>query len=104
MRIERRRAARHPFTATAEIVDEKESVRTTSRVSDLSLHGCYVEMVNPFVQGTNVLMEIFTENEFLETHATVVYFEPKQGMGLTFTEMPACFASVLSKWLKQAGG
>jgi hypothetical protein len=49
-------------------------------------------------------MEIFTENEFLETHATVVYFEPKQGMGLTFTEMPACFASVLSKWLKQAGG
>jgi hypothetical protein len=104
MRLERRRAPRHPFVATADIVDEKESVRTTTRVSDLSLHGCYVEMMNPLPQGTNVLMEIYTDTEFLETHATVVYFEPKQGMGLTFTEMPACFASVLNKWLEQAGG
>ncbi len=103
MRPERRRAPRQPFIATADIVDEKESVRTTSRVSDLSLHGCYVEMMNPFPQGTNVLMEIYTETEFLETHATVVYFEPKQGMGLSFTEMPACFAGVLNKWLEQAG-
>ena len=104
MRPERRRSPRHPFIATADIVDERESVRTTTRVSDLSLHGCYVEMMNPFPQGTNVLMEIYTETEFLETHATVVYLEPKQGMGLTFTEMPACFASVLNKWLEKAGG
>ncbi|MGB8495810.1 MAG: PilZ domain-containing protein [Candidatus Acidiferrum sp.] len=104
MRLERRRAPRHPFVASADIVDERESVRTTSRVSDLSLHGCYVEMMNPLPQGTNVLMEIYTDTEFLETHATVVYFEPKQGMGLTFTEMPACFASVLNKWLEQASG
>ena len=104
MQRDRRREPRHPFVATAEIVDEKESVRTTKRVSDLSLHGCYVEMMNPFPQGTNVLMEIYTETEFLETHATVVYFEPKQGMGLTFTEMPACFATVLSKWLERAKG
>ncbi len=76
----------------------------TTRVSDLSLHGCYVEMTDPFPQGTNVLMEIFAENEFLETHATVVYLEPKQGMGLTFTEMPPFFASVLSKWVERAGG
>jgi hypothetical protein len=104
MRPERRRASRHPFVATADIVDGKESVRTTTRVSDLSLHGCYVEMMNPLPQGTNVLLEIYTETEFLETHATVVYFEPEQGMGLTFTEMPACFANVLNKWLEQAGG
>jgi hypothetical protein len=103
MQPERRRAPRHPFTARAEIIDEKESVRTVSRVSDLSLHGCYVEMMNPLPQGTNVLMEIYTETEFLETHATVVYLEPKQGMGLTFTEMPPFFARVLSKWVEQAG-
>ncbi|HXR33077.1 MAG TPA: hypothetical protein VN830_05195 [Verrucomicrobiae bacterium] len=61
-------------------------------------------MMNPFPQGTNVLMEIHTETESLETHATVVYLEPKQGMGVTFTEMPACFASVLNKCLEQASG
>jgi hypothetical protein len=104
MRPERRRAPRYPFTAMAEIVDQKESIRTTSRVSDLSLHGCYVEMMNPFPQGTNLLIEIHTETEFLETYATVVYLEPKQGMGLRFSEMPAYFASVLSKWLEHADG
>ncbi len=104
MRAERRRAPRYPFIAMAEIVDEKENARTSSRVSDLSLHGCYVEMMNPFPQGTNVLIEIYTETESLEAHATVAYFEPKQGMGLTFCEIPPYFASILNKWLVQANG
>jgi hypothetical protein len=104
MRAERRREPRYPFIAMAEIVDEKENARTSSRVSDLSQHGCYVELVNPFPQGTNVMIEIYTETEFLETHATVAFFEAKQGMGLTFREMPDYFASVLNKWLVQAKG
>lgn len=104
MRAERRRAPRFPFIAMAEIVDEKENARTSSRVTDLSLHGCYVEMMNPFPQGTNVMIEIYTETEFLEAHATVAYFEPKQGMGLTFNEMQPYFATILNKWLVQVNG
>ncbi len=104
MQAERRRAPRYPFIATAEIVDEKENARTSSRISDLSQYGCYVEMLNPFPEGTNVLIEIYTETEFLEAQATVAYLEPKQGMGLTFGEMPPYFASVLNKWLVQANG
>jgi hypothetical protein len=36
MRTERRREPRHPFVARAEIIDEKENARTSSRVSDLT--------------------------------------------------------------------
>jgi hypothetical protein len=104
MRAERRRVQKHPFIAMAEIVDEKENARTSSQIRDLSPHGCYVEMVNPFPQGTNVLIEIYTESEFLEAHATVAYLEPKHGMGLTFSELPPQFAGVLNKWLRQANG
>jgi len=82
MRTERRLAPRYPFLAMAEIIDEKENARKSSQVRDLSLQGCYVEMINPFPEGTNVMVEIYTENEFLETRAKVAYFEPKQGMGL----------------------
>jgi PilZ domain-containing protein len=99
MRLERRRSPRYLFAATAEITDEKEHARTSSRVSDLSLHGCYIEMMNPFPQGTNVLIEIYTDTDFLEAHATVAYLEPKQGMGLTFNEMQPYFKRVLNKWL-----
>jgi hypothetical protein len=104
MKTERRIARRCPFIATAEIVDEKENARTSSRISDLSLNGCYVEMMDPFPQGTNVMIEICTETESLETRATVAHFEPKQGMGLTFREMPEHFTSVLNRWVVQAKG
>jgi PilZ domain-containing protein len=102
MRTERRVAPRYPFIAMAEIIDEKENARKSSQVRDLSLQGCYVEMINPFPEGTNVMVEIYTESEFLEARARVAYFEPRQGMGLTFDEMPAYFAKILNRWLQQA--
>jgi len=104
MRTERRREARYPFIAMAEIVDEKENARTSSRISDLSLHGCYVEMTNPFSAGTSVSIEIYTETESVEAQATVAFFEARQGMGLTFQEMPEHYTGVLKKWLAQAKG
>jgi hypothetical protein len=104
MAIERRRTPRYPFIARAEIIDEKENARTSSRISDLSLQGCYVEMMNPFPEGTSVVIEIYTETESLEAHGTVARIEPKRGMGLTFDEMPPSFAGVLNKWVEQAQG
>jgi PilZ domain len=102
MRTERRLAPRYPFIAMAEIIDEKENARKSSQVRDLSLQGCYVEMINPFPEGTSVMIEIYTETEFLEARGRVAYFEPKQGMGLTFSEMPEYFAKTLNRWLSQA--
>jgi hypothetical protein len=104
MRTERRRETRYPFIAMAEIVDERENARTSSRISDLSLHGCYVEMMNPFPAGTNVMIEIYTETESVEAQATVAFFEAKQGMGLEFREMPDYYTHVLHRWLVQAKG
>jgi hypothetical protein len=100
--IERRRVPRVPFSAAAEILDEHDDSRTPTRIRDLSLGGCYVEMTNPFPAGKNVLIEIYTDSEFLETHATVAFFEPSQGMGLTFSVMQPFFTEVLNKWLAQA--
>jgi hypothetical protein len=104
MRAERRRTQRYPFVASIEITDEKENARTSSQISELSLHGCYVAMANPFPEGTNVTVEIYTDAEFLETHAKVAYVEPKRGMGLVFEELPSYFTTVLNNWLSQAKG
>lgn len=99
MHTERRRSPRHPFLASADITDEKENIRSASKVSDLSLEGCYVEMADPFPPGANVTIEIYTDDDFLESHATVVRYEPKTGMGLSFHEMQPHFAGILKKWL-----
>jgi len=102
MGIERRRSPRYAFAATAEIFDEKENARTSSQVSDLSMQGCYVEVRNPFPQGTSVFVEMYTETEFLEVHATVAFLKAKVGMGLTFNDLQPCFTTVLNKWLGKA--
>lgn len=99
---DRRRTVRYPFVATVEITDEKETTRSSSQMTDLSLHGCYVETQNPFPQGTSVLVEIYTDSEFLETQATVAYRDPHTGMGLQFGEMQPYFAGVLTRWLAKA--
>ena len=102
MPVERRRSPRIPFAASAEIIDEAENTRSTSQVCDLSLHGCFVQLPNPFPEGTSVTIEIYKDEDFVETPATVAYNMPKRGMGLTFVGMEPQFASILKKWIAQA--
>ena len=85
--------------ASAEIIDDEENTRSSSQVSDLSLHGCCVKASNPFPVGTSVTIEIYRDADFLEAPATVAYFTPKKAMGLAFTGMEPRFAAVLKKWL-----
>jgi len=99
---ERRRTPRYPFSAIAEIVDQQEDLRVQSQVRDLSSGGCYVETPDPLPPGKNVIVEIYTDNEFLESHATVAFSESHHGMGLCFGVMQPYFAAILHAWLAQA--
>ena len=85
--------------ATAEIIDEEENSRSSSEVSDLSLHGCCVKMQKPFPVGSTVTVEIYRDADFLESTATVAYATPQCMMGLTFTAMEPQFAAILKRWL-----
>jgi hypothetical protein len=104
MPVERRRSARIPFVASAEVIDDEENSRTSSQVSDLSLDGCCVKAPNPFPVGTSVTIEIYRDSEFLEAPATVAYFTPQRAMGLAFTSLEPRFAAILKKWLATIPG
>jgi hypothetical protein len=101
MPVERRQSPRIPFAASAEIIDESENTRSASQVCDLSLQGCFVQLPNPFPEGTPVTIEIYKDEDFVETPATVAYFVAKRGMGLAFTDTEPQFASILKKWIAQ---
>ena len=58
MKREQRRTPRYTFIASAELIEQKTDVRIATRVSELSLNGCYLDMMNPFPQGTLVLVKI----------------------------------------------
>jgi hypothetical protein len=55
---ERRLTPRYSFIASAELVDAKSGTGIATRISELSLQGCYLDMVNPFPVGTIVLIKI----------------------------------------------
>lgn len=99
---EKRRSPRYSFIASAELIEEKADVRIASRVSELSLHGCYLDMMNPFPTGTIVLVKIAAGDAFFEAKSRVVYSQPNMGAGVGFLEIAPGSQEVLERWLDGA--
>ena len=96
---ERRRTPRFAFVAAAEILEENSGSRMSTRISDLSLAGCYVDTINPLPDGTPVHLKIFVESQTFEAPATVVYSHAHLGMGLRFGDVQANSRNMLQNWL-----
>ena len=99
---DRRRVPRFPFVAHAEITEEGSETKTTVYTSDLSLYGCYIRLTNPLPCGTHIVIKIFSETDFFQAPATVVYSQANQGNGLSFHDVKPHFLPTLQKWLSQA--
>jgi hypothetical protein len=97
-----RREPRFPFIASAEVHEENSGSRMSSRISDLSFGGCYVDTINPLPGGTAVHLKIFTETHSFEAPATVVYSVTHMGMGMKFRDVEPKYEEVLRLWLTEA--
>ena len=94
-----RAVRRCPFVAAAEVTELRSGTRLPARTSELGLGGCYIDVLNPFPQGTAVHLKILRDQGVFEAQAKVVYCDPKFGMGLAFSEMTPAHRSVLEAWL-----
>ena len=102
MQQERRRTPRYPFIATAEVIDQATKTSVSTRVAELSLHGCYIEMANPLPQGNEILVKVYSEGKFFEGAGKVVYAVPNQGIGVCFHDLRQQYLVVLKEWLIKA--
>jgi hypothetical protein len=101
---DRRSSERFPFSAVTEIVDSASATRITARVSDISLTGCYLDVINVFSPGTKIQINIRHGNVHFEASGTVVYSLSGMGMGITFNPVGPDMASVLKRWIAQVRG
>lgn len=99
---EQRRSPRFPFVAVAEITEKESSEKLVTRVSELSVNGCYIDEQNPFPSGTIVTLKIFSKSEVFDATAKVLYAHPNLGMGLVFQELSLRSGAVLREWLLAA--
>ncbi len=102
MKREQRRTPRYTFIASAELIEQKTDVRIATRVSELSLHGCYLDMMNPFPESTLVLVKIFAGEDFFHAKAKIIYVQPNLGCGVSFLEVEPQALAVLGRWLETA--
>jgi hypothetical protein len=102
LRKEQRRTPRYTFIASAELIEEKTDVRIATRVSELSLHGCYLDMMNPFPQETLVLVKIFAGDDLFQAKSRIIYVQPNLGAGVVFLEIEQPHFTVLHGWLEEA--
>jgi hypothetical protein len=98
---EKRRSPRYQFIASAELVEERSDVRIATRVSELSRHGCYLDMMNPFPTHTPVLVKISAGEAFFEARGKIVYSQLNMGAGVSFQEIEPQYVEVLERWLDE---
>jgi len=99
---ERRRGPRYPFIASAELIEQKADVRIASRVSELSLNGCYLDMRNAYPMGGLVLVKISAGEDFFQAKGKVVYSQMNMGAGVGFLEIDKPSQTILERWMDEA--
>lgn len=99
MRPELRRSPRYLFFASAEITDTGSQSTTSAHTSEICRHGCYLDMMNPFLDGTALRVRITHDGQALETAARVVHSKPNVGMGLSFDQIGAHQEPIIEQWL-----
>jgi PilZ domain-containing protein len=84
---ERRRSPRFRCSGSAEFRPEGSDVRMWGTLTDISLHGCYVEMNSTFPVDTRVSLTIEALGVRVRVQATVRVSYPFLGMGMCFSEI-----------------
>jgi len=84
---ERRRSIRYRCSGSVDFRSEGSDVRMWGTLTDVSLHGCYVEMNTTFPVGTKVDLNLEAMGIRVRVQGTVRVSYPFLGMGIMFTEI-----------------
>lgn len=99
MDSERRNAPRHPLIADVVLTEIVSNTKRKARTSDLSLGGCFLDMMNPSEAGTEIVLRITHDKATFTAAGTVVFSIPNMGMGVVFDSVEDHQLLVLKKWL-----
>jgi len=104
MSIERRRAPRYQFVADAEVLETASGARSKVKTGDLSLGGCFLDMLNPSEEGIEIQITIWRAACSFTALGRVVFVFPRLGMGVAFTRVEPDQLRTLEEWLAELEG
>jgi hypothetical protein len=99
MDSERRSVPRYQFVADAKVVEVESGSEFAGRISDLSIHGCFIDLLNPSPQGTDLRITIFRDDATFDAEGKVIFALANMGMGIMFTRIEEDQLRILQQWL-----
>ena len=99
MDSERRSSPRYRFIADVEIIEVASDTKLKARTSDLSIGGCFLDMLNPSPAGTEIRVTISHAGANFVAIGRVAFVVPNMGMGVAFTNVDGNQMEILQRWL-----
>ena len=100
-RVDRRRHPRYPVNGGgAELRQQGVDSRIWARLTDISLGGCYLEIMSPLPVLTYVSMVLTLEEQRLQAKGQVMVSHPHFGMGIQVIDLSAADRQMLESWLE----
>lgn len=99
---EKRRSPRYAFIAEAEFTEFQSGAQFKAQVTEISLNGCYIDILNTLPVETLLKLKILAEAECFEATAKIAYAHLGLGMGLAFQEVSIKSGVILRGWLAKA--
>ncbi|MBZ5501330.1 MAG: PilZ domain-containing protein [Acidobacteriia bacterium] len=84
---ERRLFPRHACRIEAQVSTQDDAIRLLGKITDISLGGCYVEMLSPLPVKTSVKLSFQQDDATLRLTGLVRLSQMSLGMGVAFTGM-----------------
>jgi hypothetical protein len=101
MESDRRHAPRYPFIAEAEVTEISSDTKLVAKTSDVSIGGCFLDMLNPSPQGTDIWVRISHKNTTFTASGIVVFVLPNMGMGVVFKNVENDQLAILQQWIAE---
>ena len=102
MAIERRTSPRHAFIAETEVTVIATNTTPKARTTDISIDGCFLDMLNPSPKGTDIRVKTSHDGSTLEALGVVVLVVANLGMGIVFANVDGNQKARLQKWISEA--
>ncbi len=98
---ERRSVPRYGLIAQAEVIEPASGTSIPGRVSEISLKGCYVDLLNTLPVNTIVEVRVTRDQGRFVSRGRIIYTQEGMGMGVAFVDMAVDQLKILQGWIEE---
>jgi hypothetical protein len=97
----RRSVPRFGLIAQTYVVEPVSGLRISARMSEVSLKGCYVDVLNTLPTQTEIEIQISRDQGTFTSPGKIIYRQEGMGMGIGFLNTAADQMKILDSWLAE---